>query len=119
MLCLISRHPLATSKNFRSVTSKTLTKSHTLKNQTRKHILRDQERSRLVQQNIRRVTGQSTTERISNPTKLEHFSKLNLMDPVLRSLSQCGYTEPTEVQKKTIPLVIKGLNVPFSFNLAR
>jgi ATP-dependent RNA helicase RhlE len=39
------------------------------------------------------------------------FKELNLMDPVLRSLAHSGYTTPTPIQERVVPLAIKGLNV--------
>lgn len=36
------------------------------------------------------------------------FSDLKLADPLARALSDLGYSEPTEIQKAAIPLVMKG-----------
>ncbi len=36
------------------------------------------------------------------------FSSLQLIDPLLRSLEQEGYTVPTPIQKEAIPIVLKG-----------
>jgi ATP-dependent RNA helicase RhlE len=36
------------------------------------------------------------------------FSDLGLSEPVLRALADCGYTEPTPIQEKAIPIVAAG-----------
>jgi len=37
-----------------------------------------------------------------------HFESLNLIDPVLKSLKEEGYTIPTPIQKEAIPVILKG-----------
>ncbi len=37
-----------------------------------------------------------------------HFESLNLIDPVLRSLKEEGYTIPTPIQKEAIPVILQG-----------
>ena len=39
------------------------------------------------------------------------FSKLGLSDPILNALSDKGYSEPTTIQTKTIPLVLSGKDI--------
>ncbi len=39
------------------------------------------------------------------------FNSLNLTDPILRSLKEEGYTEPTPIQSKAIPIAIKGTDL--------
>src|SRR6056297_1367481 len=36
------------------------------------------------------------------------FNSLNLIDPILRSLKEEGYTTPTEIQEQAIPVALKG-----------
>jgi ATP-dependent RNA helicase RhlE len=36
------------------------------------------------------------------------FSKLGLCDPLLKAVSELGYTEPTPVQKQAIPVILAG-----------
>jgi len=36
------------------------------------------------------------------------FKKLGLIDPILRSLAEQGFTIPTEIQTKSIPIVVAG-----------
>lgn len=36
------------------------------------------------------------------------FSELHLIDPILKSLAEEGYTSPTPIQEKSIPLVLAG-----------
>jgi ATP-dependent RNA helicase RhlE len=36
------------------------------------------------------------------------FDKLNIIDPILRALKQEGYTTPTSIQEKAIPLLLEG-----------
>src|ERR1041385_5662357 len=35
------------------------------------------------------------------------FEKLNLIEPILRALKNEGYTKPTPIQEKAIPVVLK------------
>jgi ATP-dependent RNA helicase RhlE len=37
-----------------------------------------------------------------------HFESLNLIDPVLKSLKEEGYTIPTPIQKEAIPVILQG-----------
>ena len=39
------------------------------------------------------------------------FEDLGLIDPILKALKDKNYTEPTEIQKKTIPLILKRRDV--------
>jgi ATP-dependent RNA helicase RhlE len=39
------------------------------------------------------------------------FNSLNLTDPILRSLKEEGYTEPTPIQSKAIPIALKGTDL--------
>ena len=36
------------------------------------------------------------------------FSKLGLCDPILKALSELGYTAPTDIQKQAIPVILSG-----------
>ena len=40
-----------------------------------------------------------------------HFQELNLIKPLLAAVKCCGYTEPTPIQRKTIPPVLEGRDV--------
>ena len=37
-----------------------------------------------------------------------HFADLGLADPLLRAIAEAGYTQPTPIQARAIPLVLKG-----------
>ncbi|PVZ69041.1 DEAD/DEAH box helicase [Pelagibaculum spongiae] len=39
------------------------------------------------------------------------FSKLGLCDPIIKAVTNLGYTEPTAVQKQAIPAILLGKNV--------
>lgn len=39
------------------------------------------------------------------------FSELNIIRPILKSLEEQNYVEPTPIQEKTIPLILKGKDV--------
>ena len=39
------------------------------------------------------------------------FEDLNLVSPLLQALAECGYTEPTPIQAKTIPVLLCGRDV--------
>ncbi|MGY5453403.1 DEAD/DEAH box helicase [Agarivorans sp. MS3-6] len=39
------------------------------------------------------------------------FSKLGLSTPILQALNECGYQQPTPIQKKAIPVVLSGKNL--------
>ena len=36
-----------------------------------------------------------------------HFNELKLDEKILQAIEQLGYTEPTEVQQKVIPVALK------------
>ena len=42
---------------------------------------------------------------------MELFQKLKLSEELMRSLHESGFTSPTEIQEKTIPLVMEGKDV--------
>ncbi len=37
-----------------------------------------------------------------------HFSSLKIIDPILKSLNEEGYTEPTPIQEQAIPIILQG-----------
>ncbi|MFT7669709.1 MAG: ATP-dependent RNA helicase RhlE [Planctomycetota bacterium] len=39
------------------------------------------------------------------------FSKLGLLEPMLRAVEAAGYTEPTPIQEQTIPLILEGMDL--------
>ena len=39
------------------------------------------------------------------------FKKLGLSDPILRSLRDLDHSEPSEIQKQAIPVVLAGKNL--------
>jgi ATP-dependent RNA helicase RhlE len=39
------------------------------------------------------------------------FSSLNIIDPILKSLQEEGYTTPTPIQAQAIPIVLKGIDL--------
>jgi superfamily II DNA/RNA helicase len=39
------------------------------------------------------------------------FSKLGLSDPIIKAVSELGYTKPTAIQKQAIPAVLSGKNI--------
>jgi ATP-dependent RNA helicase RhlE len=39
------------------------------------------------------------------------FSELNLSEPIQRAINACGYTEPTQIQARSIPEIIAGRDV--------
>lgn len=39
------------------------------------------------------------------------FSKLGLSDPILRAITELGYSQPTPIQEKAIPVILKGKNL--------
>lgn len=39
------------------------------------------------------------------------FAKLGLSDPILKALAESGYKKPTEIQRKTIPVILQGKDV--------
>ena len=39
------------------------------------------------------------------------FKKLGLISPLLKAISEKGYTEPSPIQEKAIPVVLKGKDV--------
>lgn len=40
-----------------------------------------------------------------------HFNNLNLIEPLLSAVTECGYDEPTPIQRETIPPVLAGRDV--------
>lgn len=42
---------------------------------------------------------------------MQNFEELGLSKPVLAALQEAGYTEPTTIQRRTIGLILNGLNV--------
>lgn len=42
---------------------------------------------------------------------MSSFSELGLNQPIVQTLNQIGYTSPTEIQQKAIPLILKGKDV--------
>ncbi len=43
--------------------------------------------------------------------KIENFQKLGIKEGLLRSLIDLGFEKPTEIQEKTIPLIIQGKDI--------
>src|SRR3989338_8566735 len=43
--------------------------------------------------------------------KLEEFRKLGLNEKILKVLGEMHFEEPTEIQQKTIPMVLKGKDI--------
>lgn len=43
--------------------------------------------------------------------KQMNFSQLNLIKPLLRAIEEAGYTTPTEIQKKAIPLALQSRDI--------
>jgi ATP-dependent RNA helicase RhlE len=39
---------------------------------------------------------------------MSYFSDLNLAEPILRALAEKGYTDPTPIQRQSIPSLIEG-----------
>ena len=39
------------------------------------------------------------------------FEDLNIISPILKSLDEQGYEEPTSIQARSIPLILKGEDV--------
>jgi ATP-dependent RNA helicase DeaD len=42
---------------------------------------------------------------------MEKFRKLGIIEPILKSIHEQGFVEPTEIQEKTIPLIVEGKDV--------
>lgn len=42
---------------------------------------------------------------------MEKFEKLGISSPILKSLEEMGFVEPTEIQEKSIPLVLEGKDI--------
>ncbi len=40
-----------------------------------------------------------------------NFSELNIIEPILKAIEEAGYTEPTEIQEQSIPLVLEGNDI--------
>lgn len=39
------------------------------------------------------------------------FTELNIIEPILKAIEDAGYTEPTEIQEQSIPLVLEGNDI--------
>ena len=42
---------------------------------------------------------------------MEAFRKLNISHSLLKAIEKAGFTEPTEIQEKTIPLTLEGKDI--------
>ncbi|MBU1204124.1 MAG: DEAD/DEAH box helicase, partial [Nanoarchaeota archaeon] len=42
---------------------------------------------------------------------MDNFKKLSIIEPILKYIKDSGFKEPTEIQEKTIPLILKGKDV--------
>ncbi len=42
---------------------------------------------------------------------MKKFKKLGIIEPILKSIKKKGFKEPTSIQKKSIPLILKGKDV--------
>jgi ATP-dependent RNA helicase DeaD len=42
---------------------------------------------------------------------MDKFKKLGIIEPILESINEQGFTDPTEVQEKSIPFVVKGQDI--------
>jgi len=42
---------------------------------------------------------------------MEYFKKLGIIEPILESIKEEGFEKPTEIQEKTIPLILEGRDV--------
>jgi ATP-dependent RNA helicase RhlE len=40
-----------------------------------------------------------------------NFESLNIIEPILKSLKEEGYTQPTPIQEKAIPIVLSGTDL--------
>jgi ATP-dependent RNA helicase RhlE len=40
-----------------------------------------------------------------------HFESLNIIEPILKSLKEEGYTTPTPIQEQAVPIVLKGIDL--------
>ncbi|GGE96607.1 ATP-dependent RNA helicase RhlE [Chishuiella changwenlii] len=40
-----------------------------------------------------------------------NFTELNIIEPILKAIDEAGYTEPTEIQKQSIPIVLEGNDI--------
>lgn len=45
---------------------------------------------------------------VTNQAPIAHFNALGLAEPILRAIEDAGYTTPTPIQTKAIPLVLSG-----------
>ena len=52
------------------------------------------------------VTSSDATNLSSSP--VDNFKDLGLAEPLLKAIEDAGYTTPTPIQAKAIPLVLKG-----------
>jgi len=50
-------------------------------------------------------------EKHVNLSSVDSFKNLGIVRPVLKSIAEKGFEQPTEIQKKTIPLVLAGKDV--------
>ncbi len=42
---------------------------------------------------------------------MEYFRKLGIIEPILKSIKEENFEKPTEIQEKSIPLVLAGKDV--------
>ena len=40
-----------------------------------------------------------------------HFESLNIIEPILRSIKEEGYTIPTPIQEQAIPIILRGTDL--------
>ena len=40
-----------------------------------------------------------------------HFKNLNLINPIIRAITEAGYSHPTEIQSKAIPYILEGKDI--------
>lgn len=40
-----------------------------------------------------------------------NFNNLNLINPIIRAVTEAGYSKPTEIQSKAIPLILEGKDI--------
>jgi len=56
-------------------------------------------------------TEENTEVELSAEQKIENFKKLGIKEGLLRVLIEQGFSKPTEIQEKTIPLVLEGKDI--------
>ena len=61
-----------------------------------------------------KVSESASVSRPSGNVSTESFSKLNLARPLLRACSTLGFSGPTKVQERTVPVVLQGNDVLIS-----